>query len=51
MSEGRVELALLLTWTSWESWPWGCESRRAEPMPRQLQDQGELAFYNVQEAQ
>ena len=33
MSEDCVELAPPLTWASWESWPWGHESRRANLTP------------------
>ena len=51
MSEGYVELALLLAWTSWKSQPWGCENKRAEPTPSQPQHQGELAPHILQEAQ
>lgn len=31
MSEGWAELAPPLAWASWESRPWGGESRRADP--------------------
>jgi hypothetical protein len=31
------ELALLLTWATWESWPWGHENGRAFPAPHWLQ--------------
>lgn len=41
MSEGCAEAALLLMWASWESWPWRHESKRAEPIPSQLQYLGE----------
>lgn len=43
MSESCAELALLLTWALWESWPWGHENRRADPAPTQLRCLGERA--------
>lgn len=41
MSEDCAEAALLLTWPSWESWPWRHVSKRAEPTPSRLQYLGE----------
>ena len=35
--EGCEELATLFIWSSWESWRWGHESRRADPTSSQLQ--------------
>ena len=45
MSERCAELALPLTWALWEIWPWEHESRRAAPVPTQLQCLGERAPY------
>lgn len=44
MSEGCVELAL--AWASWDSWPWGHESRRADPTPSKLQYPGECSVHD-----
>lgn len=37
MFECYAELGPILTWVSWESSPWGYNSRRADPTPIQLQ--------------
>lgn len=45
MSEGCVELVLLLIWVSVESWPWEHGYRRTDPASSQLQYSGRVASH------